>query len=421
MTRVLVTDAGRGSAMSIVRSLARRGIAVVAADANRLSPAFVSRHVSGRVVYPSPRTDAPGAVDAIVRAASEQRIDLVIPVGEDLVLLLSRARERFGHTTALALPEANALETARDKQATVDLAEGLGVPTPHTVLVRTASEALREATSLQWPIVLKPQSSRAVRPGGQVEAFGVMYAADRAALAKHMATLEGRAGVLLQEYVEGEGHGVGLLMDHGRPLLAFQYRRLREVPFTGGPSSLRESVALDPVLFNHSVRLLEALDWTGPAMVEFKVAPDRVSLMEINGRLWGSFPLAVKSGVDFPGALVDLYLGKRPKAAPEAELTYRTGVRSRALNLELSWIVSVLRRKQTPYAFLGAPPRREAAAVALRLLDPRDGYDILSLRDPLPGIAEIVNLAAGVRRRRPQRPAIATVDAACTEAGPSAR
>ena len=384
----------------MIRSLGRRGIHVAAGDASPRSPGFFSRHTAERVVYPPPRTDAPATVAALARATGERGIDLVIPVGEELVVLLSGAREEFRDATVLALPDADALETARDKLATVELATRLGVPAPRTVLVRTADEAVREATHFRWPVVLKPQSSRAVRSGGQVDAFGIEYAADPAALEKRMSAFEGRSAVLLQEYVPGDGHGVGLLMDRGKPLLAFQHRRLREVPFTGGPSSLRESVALDPVLFDYSVRLLEALEWTGPAMVEFKVGPGGVSLMEINGRLWGSLPLAVKSGVDFPGRIVKLFLEPpaQPSGALPRDLEYRVGVRSRDLNLELTWIASVLARRSA-YPFLEAPRRREAAAAALRLLDPRDGFDVLDAHDPIPGLAEVADIAAKVPRR----------------------
>jgi predicted ATP-grasp superfamily ATP-dependent carboligase len=396
--RVLVTDAGRGSAMSIIRSLGRRGIDVVAADANSRSPGFRSRYATERLVYPPPATDGRAAVAALVRATRERAIDLVIPVGEDVVLLLSGARERFAGETALALPDPDALEITSDKLATVDLAARLGVPTPRTRLVRTVPEAVRGAAELRWPVVLKPQASRSVRGGGEVDTFCVTYAADAAALEHQMGTFEGRCAVLLQEYCEGEGHGVGLLMDRGKPLLAFQHRRLREVPFTGGPSSFRESVPLDPTLFDYSVHLLEALEWTGPAMVEFKVALDGANLIEINGRLWGSFALAVKSGVDFPGRMVELFLSPRTEPVPAPNLTYSPGVRSRDLNLELSWIASVLGRR-SPYAFLGAPRRREALAAALRLMDPRDGFDVLSLHDPLAGLAEIVDIAAKVPRR----------------------
>jgi predicted ATP-grasp superfamily ATP-dependent carboligase len=396
VTRVLVTDAGRGSAISIIRSLGRRGIEIVAADTNRLSPAFFSRHTSARLRYPYPGIHAEEAVDTLVRAAAERAVDLVVPVSEELVLLLSAARERFAGIAKLALPDADALEVARNKQATLDLAKELGVPAPRTVLVATADEAMEHAPNLGWPIVLKPKVSRSTRDG-KVDVFGVTYAADRRALVDEMRAFEGRCSVLLQEYCGGEGHGVGLLMTRGKPLLAFQHRRLREVPFTGGPSSFRESVALDPVLFGYCVRLLGAVGWTGPAMVEFKLTREGAKLMEINGRIWGSLALAVKSGVDLPARMVDLFVSGDDDLPLSPVDRYALGVRSRDLTLELTWIASVLGRAR--YPFLRAPRRRQALAAAVRLLDPRLGFDVLSRDDPRPGLVELVNIALKIPRR----------------------
>ena len=209
-----------------------------------------------------------------------------------------------------------------------------------------------------------------------------------------MARFEGRCDVLVQEHCAGAGVGVELLLDRGRTLLAFQHRRLHEVPITGGASSLREGVAVDGKLLAHAQRMLEALHWTGLAMVEFRVGENGPVLMEVNGRIWGSLPLAIKSGVDFPVALAELHLGRRRSAAgaPIA------GVRSRNLGLELIWIASVLRRRRR-YPFLAAPRRREGVVAALRLLSARDGFDVLSRDDPLPGVADAVHAASRVLRK----------------------
>ena len=78
-------------------------------------------------------------------------------------------------------------------------------------------------------------------------------------------------------------------MKSGEVLLAFQHVRLHEPP-RGGGSSYRMSTALTPELLDASVRLLKSVDYTGVAMVEFKVDPKtgRWALMEVNGRFWGS-------------------------------------------------------------------------------------------------------------------------------------
>jgi predicted ATP-grasp superfamily ATP-dependent carboligase len=399
MARVLVTDAGRGSAIAFTRSLGRRGVEVVAADEQRRSPGFSSRYASARVVYPSPATDPDGAVDALHQAVRDLGVDLVIPVSDDVGLPLSRARERFEGLSALALPDPDALAQVTDKAATTERARRLGVPVPETALVSSAAEARAAAPRLGWPLVLKPVASRIVRDES-VERYEVSYVNDLTALDARMAPLEGHTSVLLQQYHAGEGHGVELLCDDGEPLSVFQHRRLHEVPITGGASALRESVPVDPVLLDHSVRLLRDLRWTGLAMVEFRVGPGGPVLMEINGRVWGSLPLAVKSGVDFPAKLVQLYLGPEAFGAAGAVNggAPLIGVRSRNIGLELVWIASVL-RKDRRYPFLPAPSRAEGLRAALRLPHPADGFDVLDRDDPRPGLAELAGVAGRLTRK----------------------
>lgn len=396
--RVLVTDAGRGSAIAVIRSLGRRGVRVVAADSDPRSPGFRSRYAAATVVYPPPWERPGDAVAVVAAAAREHAVDLIVPVTDELAIPLARAQETLPAGCALALPPTEALYAAADKRRTLELARGLGIPVPATAVVETVEEALAAAPALGSPVVVKPLASRVFGAEG-VSALRVAYAADEQELAARVRAVAGRCPVLLQEYCAGEGHGVELLLDRGRPLAAFQHRRLREVPITGGASSFRESVPLDPVLHDHAARLLGALGWTGLAMVEFRVGPDGPRLMEVNGRIWGSLPLAVKSGVDFPLRLAALYLPELE--APNgngANGGYRVGVRSRNLDLELVWIASVLRRARR-YPYLPAPPRRRALGAAARLLYPADGYDVLSLDDPRPGLAELRRLAGRLPRK----------------------
>ena len=160
---------------------------------------------------------------------------------------------------------------------------------------------------------------------------------------------------------------------------------------TGGASALRESVELDPALYDYSLRLMRELRWTGLAMVEFRVGPGGPVLMEVNGRIWGSLPLAVKSGVDFPLRLAELCLD-RELGVPAAADDFALGVRSRNLGLELVWVASVLRKRRR-YPYLPAPRRRAGLTAALRLALRRDGFDVLDRDDPAPGLLDAAQVA----------------------------
>jgi predicted ATP-grasp superfamily ATP-dependent carboligase len=386
---VLVTNGAHGSAVAIIRALGRRGYRVVASESSPRAAGFASRYAVETLVYPSAEEHPRECVRALLMGARRLGVDIIVPVSDAVILPLSEAREDFAGVCRLAIPEREMLAAVTDKHETLSLAARLGVPYPRTHLVRTADEAMDAAPGIGWPLVLKPQASRHLRQ--QVESYGVTYADGPDRLRHQMEALQGRCPVLLQEYYPGEGHGVELLLHQGRPLAAFQHRRLREVPVTGGASAFRESVPLDPVLYDHAVRLLQDLSWTGLAMVEFKLGAAGPKLMEINGRVWGSLPLAVASGMDFPSRLVQLILHGPPPTAEPPSTEYRHGVRGRNLELDLIWIANVLARRRR-YRFLSMPPAKSGLRALLQLLDPACKFDILSLNDPRPGFREMAGL-----------------------------
>jgi predicted ATP-grasp superfamily ATP-dependent carboligase len=395
---VLVTDAGRGSAIAIIRSLGRKGYRVIAADSNPQSLGFYSRYASERLVYPAPETNPLEFCDCLLSHAKTMGIDLIIPATDLAIQPLARARVSFDGVTRLALPENSLLEVVTDKAKTVDLAKRLGVPVPATFLVHTAEEALAKVDELGWPIVLKPQSSKQMREDKGIDSFKVTYANDRSELHTTMKAFEGRCAVLLQSYCNGIGLGVELLMHDGEPLAAFQHKRRREIPLTGGASAYRESVPLDPTLYDYSVRLLREHRWTGLAMVEFKANGLGAKLMEINGRVWGSLPLAVASGVDFPGMLADMYMRGAGSIMPQLDTHYKLGVRCRDVQRDLMWIVSVFMQRRR-YPFLKMPGRLAALRALLGFFNPMRKFDLLTLDDPLPGIMEFPRVVKKFRSK----------------------
>ncbi|MCI0585487.1 MAG: ATP-grasp domain-containing protein [Planctomycetes bacterium] len=398
---VLVTDAGRGSGLAVIRSLGRAGWRVVAASDDPRALGFLSRHARERLVYPDPGARPAAFVEALLGAARERRIDLIVPVTDEAIHPLAHARDRFRGVSAVAMAEPEALALVTDKERTLELARSLGVPVPETRVVRTAEEARAAASELRFPLVLKPAVSRLYLPEeDRVVRGSVTYAGDPEELEQRLSPLLGRQKVLLQEYVAGVGVGVELLVFEGRPLLAFQHRRLAEIPLTGGASAWRESVPLDPRLYGHARALVGALRWTGLVMVEFKTGASE-RLMEINGRIWGSLPLATRCGVDFPGALASLLLdGPPPKAAtngaPPCE--YPAGVRTYDSELLLTWIAQVL-LGTARHPYLPSPPRRAALPALGALLGRRQSSDIPWREDPRPALAQLLRLPRRLARK----------------------
>jgi predicted ATP-grasp superfamily ATP-dependent carboligase len=395
---VLVTDASRGSAISIIRSLGRKGIHVIAADSTCQCLGFHSRYIHETLVYPPPEFAPFEFVDSLAYAVRHKEIDLIIPVTDAAILPLSEGRKKFEGLCQLCIPDPAALELVTNKRKTLDLARRLGVPIPKTCIVNTLDEALQESNQLEWPVVLKPIVSRKLHEKNSIESFTVSYANNPEQLSAQMRFFEGRCPVLLQEYYSGIGCGVELLLYRGIPRAAFQHQRIREIPINGGASSFRESVMIDPELYDYAVRMMQALCWTGLAMVEFKIGRDGPKLMEINGRVWGSLPLAVLSGMDFPAYLAELYFSDPPENSPDLLKDYKVGVRARNLELDILWILTVLKGKKR-YPFLPMPGRGEAVKALFGLVNPGYRFDILSLDDPLPGLYEIRKIIRKVGKK----------------------
>jgi predicted ATP-grasp superfamily ATP-dependent carboligase len=388
---VLVTDAGRGCAIAFLRSLGRKGWHVIAADSDPRSAGFRSRFAAERFVYPAPQRSPRVFVESLHANLSAHPVDLVIPVTDECIHPLARERARFAGLTQLAIAHDEALAAVADKHATITLAQRLGVPVPETRLVTTLAEARRAAAELSFPLVVKPAVSRRYHAAeDRIEAGHVTFARDLPELERRMETLVGKHDVLLQPYEDGVGVGVECLAHEGRILRAFQHRRLAEIPVSGGASAWRESVALDPVLFEHARKLIEALRWSGLVMVEFKLGK-RPWLLEINGRVWGSLPLACLAGVDFPGELAELYCPSgAPRTPPDAP--YRIGVRAYNFELMVYWIAQVLfGRARQPY--LPHPRRQRALAGLWSLLDPSQKSDLADGADFAPRLGEAGRIA----------------------------
>lgn len=395
---VLVLDGDQSSSLAIVRALGRRGVRVHVASHVTDSIAGYSRHAQARLLYPDPLHDGDAFVGWLAEMLSHHPYALTIPVTERTLVPIHRNRHRLP-TDRLAIAPQEALEQALDKELTVGLADRLGIPVPRSLTVHSVDEALRTAASFVYPVVVKPSRSVGTAGASRVQ-LSVTYALNVDQLARQVGHALRHGGVILQEYFRGEGVGVELIADRGSVRYVFQHRRLHEVPLTGGGSSLRVSEPVTPHLRQAAETLMAALGWHGVAMVEFKhaSATGDYRLVEINGRFWGSLPLAVAAGADFPCMLYELMTEGRVGEVPPA----RSGIVCRNLARDLDWLEHVLRRA-APVGIASLPTTGRVVRDTLMVFSSRHRFDVQSLQDLRPGWVDMVRIA----RRQWQRVAAA--------------
>ncbi|MHB1931195.1 MAG: hypothetical protein ACYCUG_17530, partial [Acidimicrobiales bacterium] len=72
-------------------------------------------------------------MNVLLDAADRHRVDLLIPVTDEIILPLSAARDRIPPGCRVAMADTAAIECVVDKLATVELARSLNVRVPDSV------------------------------------------------------------------------------------------------------------------------------------------------------------------------------------------------------------------------------------------------------------------------------------------------
>src|SRR5439155_213276 len=143
------------------------------------------------------------------------------------------------------------------KEATVALAQRLGVLVPPTEVLHGEHALASWTRPTRFPVVLKP--SRSVVPG-TARRNEVAIARSPEDLERLLPGMLRNGAVLIQGFVGGRGVGLNVLADRGEVVAAFQHRRVHE-PHDGGASSYRASEPLSPALLAHARALMAALRW----------------------------------------------------------------------------------------------------------------------------------------------------------------
>lgn len=400
--RILVTDAHKLAGLGAVRSLGRAGHTVLAGFPQGLEqhPSIWSRHCSGHLYYPDARYYQFEFKDWLRDQAHRGTFDAVLPITEHSIAGVASVRKELPSELLAILPSDAALEYTLSKFNSTRMALSLSIACPTTVFISDGTQTGRwneDFQGLHYPIIIKTDNYQttegAYEPGRRFIAANADEAQKILRNLKHLQTR-----IIAQQLIPGSGTGAFFLRFAGKTHLKFAHRRLHEVPYTGGVSSLRESCH-DDELTSLGERILDAIGYEGVAMVEFRrgAIDGKLYFLEINGRLWGSLALALHSGIDFPKALVECYQNGQSTAATS---NYRSGIKCRNIFPgELAYLVSVLRA--TAAKGVDPPPSKVRAVgefFALSL-NPTIKHDWFWWSDPFPGILQAVGTVTWIANR----------------------
>jgi predicted ATP-grasp superfamily ATP-dependent carboligase len=371
-----VVIGGDYQGLGIVRSLGQQGVPVCVVDDEHSISRFsrFSRH-SIRLTN---LRDQREVVDRLLEIGDRLGLSgwVLYPTREELVAAFSHYRAELSKMFRVPTPEWESVKWAWDKRNTYRLAQELDIPTPVTHYPESIDD-LSELDRLSPPFAIKPAIKEHFFYATKAKAWLANSHSELRTLFQKASELAGPGEIMVQEVIPGggtqqfsycaffrRGEGVGKLVA----------KRRRQHPLQFGRASTYVVTVDVPVVEELSERFLRAIDYYGLVELEYKLDPrdSRYKLLDVNARTWGYHSLGIKAGVDFSYMLYADQVG-----LPVPSCKGRSGV---------GWVRMTT---DLPAALVAIVSGDTTLGGYLRSLKDCDVEAVFSMRDPLPGLAEV--------------------------------
>lgn len=317
--RVLITNAGRGASNSLIRSLRASDVVVSVVGCN--DDRFILKNSDAERNYLVPPASHPRRISTLRRILKTEKIDLLIPVSDEDVTELSRARRRL--RDHLFLPRPGVIALCQDKYRLSAFLRAKRIPAPLTYRLTSLGDLAQIFRRLR-----RARSVRAwcrIRSGaGALGAAPVASAAQAARWVAYWRDMRGASvrAFTLSEYLPGRDFGCQSVWKDGELILVKTYERLSYLAGGGRPAEVSSVAALAKTVFEPAVvktctSAIRALDRTASGVFSVDLKEDAAGVAcvtEINAGRFSSatnvFDLAGKHNM--AGAYVRAALGEPP-------------------------------------------------------------------------------------------------------------
>ena len=335
---LLLLGSNDRAGLSIARSLNKHQYLVHNIFLDEKTPLNYSNSVYRSSFIGNPYHHYPLFKKRLFDYVKENNIEIIFPVNDIAIDILFECKNYFEIISKLIIPNEKAYKAARNKIATIKLAEQLKIPIPKYEILESLI-----FQNVSFPIYLKPKSSTLIKDQ-TCYSFRVKQLNNKDEMINQLRQIILISPVILQEKISGYGIGVNVFCKNGKVLVYTVNKRVHE-PINGGGSSYRKTINPNGLIKKYVQLLANAMELNGAMMFEFKVTKTDYVLMEINPRLWGSLSLSKFSGVNFPL----LMMGEiRPQF-----LKYSTNKYTRHLLKDIRWVVSQVKNTKNIIILFG--------------------------------------------------------------------
>ena len=377
--KVLVLDAELKTMLTVIRSLAKYGLRVIAIS-NGKTCGYFSKYCWKRFDF----SEFPLSIkfDAIGKIIEMEEDDAVFAHLESTIFGIYDIADKIDANVKVIAPSRDVLEFATNKYKVLKFAEKIGVKVPNTEIITSDNLNIKD---FNYPIFAKTLKEVDVPPGPGNRYIVVK---DKSDLPRLKEFVKKHERVMVQEYIEGFGCGIGGLFYNGKPVAVGGHRRIREAFKTGGPSTFAISY-INKKALEYTLKLMKELKYSGFGMVEFKVTKNgEPYLMEINPRIWGTFPLYVKSGLNLPVLAYKLFVEGDKSVLDRHYLDgFREGIKMIYLFEDIKSVVDQYTNKIRKF-------KEIAKDILYLLFDPNTKEGLFEWKDPKPFIYPILSIIA---------------------------
>lgn len=361
MSNILVMGCGT-QGLAIVRDLHKSGH-VVYLVGERHNYADSSRYVT-KFIYCKYLPSSKLYLTTIKQIIAEYHIESVIPMGDSTAEFLSRNKEELCKIVAFEIPDYNDFIRATDKNKLMSFCKEKGYPHPYTINSVGQDISKIERTSLQFPLLIKPNITCGARGMTLVQGYDEL-------IEKYPSIYANYGDCHLQKYVKQGGAQVEvqLYVNRKKKLVnSSVIYKYRWYPEKGGSSCCAKSIKNEKIV-DILYHLLCELNWVGFADFDTIEDPDtgELLIMELNPRVPACVKCPIVAGVQWGEIIANEYLGR-----PQKEYDYKDGEFLRHIGLECFW-------------FVKSPNRFKTRPLWIKFLGKHIHYqDISDWTDPVP-------------------------------------
>ncbi|MBZ4646264.1 MAG: hypothetical protein JG777_1753 [Clostridia bacterium] len=366
--------------LGIIRCLGRKGIRVYLLNDKQFCISRYSKY--SKFIKCPPIDDEISFLDFLRSKDIIKTIKgtILIPTNDKAVCFIAKNKNILEKDFIVPTPSWDIIECSIDKRLAHSIAMKHDIPTPNTFFPKDENELKNFMNNIQFPVIVKPAMVHKFYKNAGAKAFLAESESELLRLYRETCKIIDPSEIMIQELIPGGPellYTFGSFFKNGKTVAGWSGRKIRQKPMDFGDCTLAESI-FEPEVMNIGSTFLKAIGYYGISEVEIKKDPrdGKFKFIEMNPRTWLWHSLAIRTGVNFPYILYSDIIGEK---TPELT-SFEEHVKFIHLYTDLYIAMKCI--------FKGDLSLREY----IKSIKGKKEFAVLSLKDPMPFIAETILL-----------------------------